>query len=347
MVERINMCILLLTTILFVSCKFFGNSGASKEDASLLDAANKISNSRIATSSGKQEENTSDTTGEDKKNKSIPEMLADVPAAATSKEKQETKNKLTEEDNKKLIDFFSKTKTYKYSLDSIYNKYTRSYGTIATYGSCGDYSIGCFSTGPSEKRKKALGELKKNKLEEEYSKLSKMLKSAVSSYKDNTLEDAIKKYAKAIEQASEAENKIETVKDYTEAKNATEEKKEKSVDHLKTVRGVLPVIKKTIETACLSYVDAFVALISSLSCNEFKQAINEFNAAAKQYANGDKGDNAVDVIVGPISGMTYIEFEDEGFKRAKMFANNKKGREVENMIKAIDKLLTIYKKVKS
>lgn len=161
MVERINMCILLLTTILFVSCKFFGNSGASKEDASLLDAANKISNSRIATSSGKQEENTSDTTGEDKKNKSIPEMLADVPAAATSKEKQETKNKLTEEDNKKLIDFFSKTKTYKYSLDSIYNKYTRSYGTIATYGSCGDYSIGCFSTGPSEKRKKALGELKK------------------------------------------------------------------------------------------------------------------------------------------------------------------------------------------
>ncbi|WP_210380571.1 hypothetical protein, partial [Borreliella garinii] len=273
MVERINMCILLLTTILFVSCKFFGNSGASKEDASLLDAANKISNSRIATSSGKQEENTSDTTGEDKKNKSIPEMLADVPAA-TSKEKQETKDKLTEEDNKKLIDFFSKTKTYQYSLDSIYNKYTRSYGTIATYGSCGDYSIGCFSTGPSEKRKKALGELKKNKLEEEYSKLSKMLKSAVSSYKDNTLEDAIKKYAEAIEQASEAENKIETVKDYTEAKNATEEKKEKSVDHLKTATGVLPVIKKTIETACLSYVDAFVALTSSLSCNEFKQAIN-------------------------------------------------------------------------
>lgn len=54
-----------------------------------------------------------------------------------------------------------------------------------------------------------------------------MLKSAVSSYKDNTLEDAIKKYAEAIEQASEAENKIETVKDYTEAKNATEEKRKK------------------------------------------------------------------------------------------------------------------------
>ncbi len=338
MVERINMCILLLTTILFVSCKFFGNSGASKEDASLLDAANKISNSRIATSSGKQEENTSDTTGEAKKNKSIPEMLADAPAVTS-------KDKLTEEDNKKLMDFFSKTKKYQSGLDSIYNKYTRSYGTINTYGSCGDYSIGCFSTGPSENRKKALDELKQNKLEEEYSKLSKMLKSAVSSYKDATLEDAIEKYRKAIEQASEAENKIETVKDYADAKSATAEKKKKNVDHLKTARSVLPIIKKTIEMACLSYADAFVAVTSSLSCNEFKQAINEFNVAAKQHANGDKGDNAVDVIVGTISGMTS-EFEDAGFKRAKMFASNKKGSEVENMIKAIDKLSAIYKKVK-
>ncbi|WLN25888.1 hypothetical protein KJD10_05700 (plasmid) [Borreliella valaisiana] len=96
--------------------------------------------------------------------------------------------------NKMLMDFFSKTKKYQSGLDSIYNKYTRSYGTINTYGSCGDYSIGCFSTGPSENRKKALDELKQNKLEEEYSKLSKMLKSAVSSYKDATLEDAIEKY---------------------------------------------------------------------------------------------------------------------------------------------------------
>ncbi len=83
------------------------------------------------------------------------------PPPPTNKEKQETKDKLTEEDNKKLMDFFSKTKTYQYSLDSIYNKYTKSYGTIATYVSCGDYSIGCFSTGPSEKRKKALDKLKK------------------------------------------------------------------------------------------------------------------------------------------------------------------------------------------
>ncbi|WP_151060778.1 hypothetical protein [Borreliella turdi] len=348
MIERNNMFILLLTTILFVSCKFFGNSGASKEGAYLLDVTNKISNSRIATSSGgKQERNTSNTTGEAKKNKSSSEMLADAPLATTSKEKQETKDKLTTEDNKKLIDFFNKTKTYQSILDSIYSKYAKSYGIIDTYGSCGDYSIGCFSTEPSKKRKEALNELEKNKLEEEYSKLSKMLKSAVASYKDNTLEDAIKKYMEAIEQASNAENKIAPVKDYTEAKSVDNEKKKKNVEHLKTARGVLPIIKETIETACLSYADAFIIVTSSLSCKEFKQAINEFNAAAKKYANRDKGDNAADVIVGPISGMAYSGFEDNGFRRAKMFASNKNGTEVDNMIKAIDRLSAIYKKVKS
>ncbi|WP_421114443.1 hypothetical protein QIA00_04965 (plasmid) [Borreliella americana] len=51
------------TTILFSSCKFFGNSDTSKKSgvSLLLDTANKISNSKIATSSGKQEKNTSDT----------------------------------------------------------------------------------------------------------------------------------------------------------------------------------------------------------------------------------------------------------------------------------------------
>ncbi|WP_418905311.1 hypothetical protein QIA30_06260 (plasmid) [Borreliella turdi] len=347
MTIRSNIRILLLTTILFASCKFFGNSSVKKEaPPPLLGTANKISNSKIATSSSsKQEKNTSDTTIEAKKHKSVPEMLADI--SSNGEEKQETIDKLTEEDNKKLVDFFSKTRTYQSSLDSIYNKYTGSYGTISTYGSCGDYSIGCFSKRPSEERKKAIDELAKNKLEEEYSKLSKMLKSAVSSYKNSTLEEAINKYKEAIEQASKTENEINTVKDYAETQSADKNTKEKNIDHLKTIRGILPIITKTIETACLSYADAFVAVTSSLSCNEFKQAINEFYIAAKQYANGNKGDNAVDVIVGPISGMTYSGFEDWGFKRAKMFAGNKKGSEVENMIIAIDKLHTIYKKVKS
>ncbi|XOU08905.1 hypothetical protein QIA00_04880 (plasmid) [Borreliella americana] len=198
------------------------------------------------------------------------------------------------------------------------------------------YSIACFSIGPSERRKKALDDLKNNKLEDEFFKLSKMLNSAISNYKDDTLEDAIKKYKETIEQASQDENKIETIKDYTEYISANEQKKKKNVDHLKTVANVLPIIKKTIETACLSYVDAFVAVTSSLSCNEFKQVINKFNAAAKEYANGDKGDNAVNVIVGPIASMAYIGFEDTGFNRAKMFASNKKGSEVDTMIIAID-----------
>ncbi len=41
----------------------------------------------------------------------------------------------------------------------------------------------------------------------------------------------------------------------------------------------------------LSYTDTFVTGNISLSCNGFKQAINEFNAA--------------DIIVEPIYGMTY------------------------------------------
>ncbi|WP_151074392.1 P12 family lipoprotein [Borreliella turdi] len=56
MMERSNMCILLPTTILFVSCKFLGNSGTSKEASYLFDTANKMSNSKIATFSGKNQE---------------------------------------------------------------------------------------------------------------------------------------------------------------------------------------------------------------------------------------------------------------------------------------------------
>ncbi|WP_236841564.1 hypothetical protein [Borreliella garinii] len=97
-------------------------------------------------------------------------MLADALAVSDTtnrdRDKQETKDKLTEEDHKKLIDFFSKTTTYQYSLDSIYNKYTRSYETIDTYGSCDTYRIGCFSEGPSEKRRQALTDLEKLKLDE-------------------------------------------------------------------------------------------------------------------------------------------------------------------------------------
>ncbi|WP_236841565.1 hypothetical protein [Borreliella garinii] len=165
------------------------------------------------------------------------------------------------------------------------------------------------------------------------------------SYNKKDLDDSYVQYAEAIEQAIEAENKIETVKDYASAQSAADDTKKKNIDHLKTVRFVLPLIKKTIEIACLSYADAFAIATSSLSCNEFKQAINEFNAAAKQYANGDKGDNAVDVIIGPISSMTYVKFED-GFARAKMFALNYRGDEVDKMIKAIDKPCNVYKKVK-
>ncbi|WP_235633190.1 hypothetical protein [Borreliella mayonii] len=41
----------------------------------------------------------------------------------------------------KLKAFFYKTITYQGRLNSIYNKYTGSYNTIATYSGCTDYSI--------------------------------------------------------------------------------------------------------------------------------------------------------------------------------------------------------------
>ncbi|WP_210374505.1 hypothetical protein [Borreliella garinii] len=350
MKRKSNMCILLLVTILFVSCKFFGNKSTSKEkeDSSFSGAASKISKSVTTASSNKQEENKSNVTGEAKKHTSSPDMLADAHVRTYVRtyvrDKQETKDKLTEEDHKKLIDFFSKTTTYQYSLDSIYNKYTKHYNTIDTYGSCDTYRIGCFSEGPSEERRQALTDLKKLKLDEKYAKLSTMLKSAVPSYNKKDLDDSIVQYKEAIEQAIEAENKIETVKDYASAQSAADDTKKRNIDHLKTVRDVLPLIKKTIDIASLSYADAFTVVPSSLSCNEFKQALNEFNAAAKQYANGYKGENAVTVILAPISSMTYVKFED-GFARAKMFALNYRGDEVDKMIIAMDKRCDVYKKV--
>lgn len=246
MKRKSNMCILLLVTILFVSCQFFGNTSASKEkkDTSFSDAARKISKSVTTASSNKQEENKSNVTGEAKKHTSSPDMLADAFAVSdtTSRDKQENKDKLTEEDKKKLNAFFSTTTTYQSSPDSIYNKYTRSYNTINTYGSCNEYRIGCFSTKPSEERRKALAKLKENNLDQEYVKLNKMLKDAVSSYNKRDLEDAITQYKEAIKQASEAECKIETVNDYKSAQEAPYEKKEKNLANLKIVKSVLPII---------------------------------------------------------------------------------------------------------
>ncbi|WP_234932110.1 hypothetical protein [Borreliella garinii] len=73
--------------------------------------------------------------------------------------------------------FLSKTITYQSDLDSIYKKYTKHYNTIDAYGSCDTYRIECFSEGgPSEQHRQALTDLEKLKLDEEYAKLSAMLK---------------------------------------------------------------------------------------------------------------------------------------------------------------------------
>lgn len=43
--------------------------------------------------------------------------------------------------------------------------------------------------------------------------------------------------------------------------------------------------------------------------------------------------------------MPYVKFKDE-FARAKMFARNYRGDEVDKMIRAIDKLCDVYKKLR-
>lgn len=144
----------------------------------------------------------------------------------------------------KLKAFFDKTITYQGKLNSIYNKYTGSYNTIATYSGCTDYSIGCFSNGPSARRSQALINLENNKLDEEYSKLNKMLEQAATGYDVSTLNNAINKYKEVIKKAKEAENKIEKESDYPETKKAAAEKKKRNLDNLKTVKDVLTVSKK-------------------------------------------------------------------------------------------------------
>ncbi|MCD2382586.1 hypothetical protein [Borreliella americana] len=271
-------------------------------------------------------------------------MLDDPDSGVSKYDQEKTTGKLTKEDMDKLKAFFGKTTTYQGKLDSIYNKYTGSYNTIATYSDCADYSIGCFSEGPSAKRSQAIANLENNKLDEEYSKLNQMLKQAATGYDDSTLNNAINIYKEVIKKSKEAEAKIEKENDYAKTKKAGEEKKKRNLDNLKTVKDVLAVSKKTIESASVAYANAFAVLASSLSSDEFKKAVNEFKDAAEKYANGDKGDHAVDVVVGAIAGMAFDN--ENGFQRAKMFANKATGEEVNKMIAAIEKLRTAYNTVK-
>ncbi|MCD2387512.1 hypothetical protein [Borreliella burgdorferi] len=106
--------------------------------------------------------------------------------------------------------------------------------------------MGILVQGSSKKRRQSLADLKNKNLEEDYTKLSKMLKDDVLNYKDNnTLDNAIANYKKVTSKAIEVESQI---KIKTE-NNEEEEKKNESLTHLRIVRDVLSVIKKTTETA--------------------------------------------------------------------------------------------------
>lgn len=121
--------------------------------------------------------------------------------------------------------------------------------------------MGILVQGSSKKRRQSLTDLKNKNLEEDYTKLSKMLKDDVLNYKDNnTLDNAIANYKKVTSKAIEVESQI---KIKTE-NNEEEEKKNESLTHLRIVRDVLSVIKKTTETAWLACDDAFVAIVASV-----------------------------------------------------------------------------------
>lgn len=79
-----------------------------------------------------------------------------------------------------------------------------------------------------------------------------MLEQAATGYDANTLNNAINKYKEVIKKAKEAENRIEKENDYTGTKKADGEKKKRNLDNLKTVKNVLTVSKKTIESASIA-----------------------------------------------------------------------------------------------
>ncbi|WP_330529191.1 hypothetical protein [Borreliella valaisiana] len=300
-----NMLILILVTIMLVSCKFYGSDGANKKNTSLSGTTKGIGNigSVVLGQDGNKKGDT--TTSKVALVKVIGHASSselkfnDDPNSSVGEYYQEkTPGKLTEEDRIKLKVFFDKTATYQGVLDSIYNKNIRYYNTIATYSGCADYSIGCFSKAPSEKLSQALTYLENNNLDKTYSGLNKMLKEAAHDYCPNALDNAIKEYNEAIIKAKGAENNIKKINDFTGDEGNNKEEGKKNVDNLKKVRDILSVFKKTIESASVAYADAFAIIVSSLSSAEFIEAVNEFKEAAKKYTNGNKGDHAVDVVVG-------------------------------------------------
>ncbi len=346
-----NTFILILVTTMFVSCKFYGSDDTNKKNTSLNGDTREIDNigSVILEQDGNKK---GDTTASKVALDQVTEhanselMLNDDPDSSISKYNQEnTTGKLTEEDMDKLKAFFVKTITYQGILNSIYNKYIRSYNTIATYSGCANYnSIGCFSEGPSARRSQALNDLEKNKLDEEYTKLNQMLKETTQDYCPKALDNAIEEYKRAITIAKEAEDKIKKITSFTIDEGNNNEERKENVDNLKKVNNILSISEKTIETASVAYANAFAVIVSRLSSAEFITAVNEFKDATEKYANGNKGDHAVDVVVGAIAG---IAFDNENrFERAKMFANKEKGAEVDKMIAAIEKLRATYTAVK-
>lgn len=61
---------------------------------------------------------------------------------------------------------------------------------------------------------------------------------------------------------------------------------------------ILFLLLKRLQKHSIAYTNAYASIADRLSSIEFKKAVKDFSVTVNQYANNEKGNHAVDVIVG-------------------------------------------------
>nr|WKT13926.1 hypothetical protein LKV13_04750 [Borrelia sp. BU AG58] len=316
--SRKSMRVLILLLAVFVtSCEFWKGSDTSKASPSSSVAGSRgrnVGGGALATGGGK----------------------AAVIGDDVSEGKPDTG--LTVEEVRRLEDFVEKTEPYDLDLSVVINnKYFAFVGAMLTYASCLDYSPVCFDAKASASRKKALKALVDSDPKKDFEKLHNLLKKAMG--RDfGSLTAAISEFERVLKEAENANGKIEDTT-IALAKDESEEKKTRNVEYLKKVRAVGPAMLKAMELAAFAYADAFALLVSGMSSSRFKEAVDEFNRAARKYAGANEGNEfnvivyAIDIIVSQedLDGLeSFVKMGDEGI----------------GFIAAIEKLKSVYDAVK-
>ncbi|WKC58726.1 hypothetical protein [Borrelia sp. P9F1] len=343
--NKISVCFLMLMSIFFVSCEFWGGLSARKVsgdaetdgDVSIVELAGgvKLLNNNTGgglNGSGRLVGDLKPVGGNLAGDNNPGDGVVGDQAGGNEVMPKPLNTKLTEEDMKKLKDFTGNTKAYPRDLSyTISNAYSVPYAKIGTYSNCSDYSPGCFTQGPSDERKEGLKKLVEIKLEEKFKKLENMLKD-ISGYDPKALTNAIAKYERVLKEAQDANGKIKI-------NNANAQERSKNIGYLKKVRDTLDAALDVMKQASLAYADAFTSVVSGMSSSQFKEAVNEFNRAAKEYAKvapGTRFTVITEVIFSMASGR--------GLAYEKSFA--KFGPGGPEFFAAIEKLESAYEAVK-